>query len=287
MDFKQQVYDIISQFSGQNNVITVNIAYVDFTGDIETALFLSQVIYWTDRTTRKDGFFYKTDEEWREEIRLSRYAIRKARKKLEEMGILETKVKKANGNPTVHYRLDKHRFVESFISFLRNQKNENANSNEQNCEREFSLTKTTTKNTTEITTNSVVVEKLENENDVDIFELLEMMDEEKRRGVEQVYQFYQNHFGIPSSYTMTSMNQWINDLSPELVLEALKITYKDGKTWKYTEGILRNWAKDGITSLNDLEKQKEKKSAPRRRSQADVWNAFNNYINSLGDEEDE
>jgi DnaD/phage-associated family protein len=104
---------------------------------------------------------------------------------------------------------------------------------------------------------------------------------------EQVYQFYQNHFGIPSSYTMTSMNQWINDLSPELVLEALKITYKDGKTWKYTEGILRNWAKDGITSLNDLEKQKEKKSAPRRRSQADVWNAFNNYINSLGDEEDE
>jgi DnaD/phage-associated family protein len=259
MDFKQQVYDIISQFSGQNNVITVNIAYVDFTGDIETALFLSQVIYWTDRTTRKDGFFYKTDEEWREEIRLSRYAIRKARKKLEEMGILETKVKKANGNPTVHYRLDKQRFVESFISFLRNQKNENANSNEPKCEREFSLTETTT----EINTNSVVVEELEH-----------------------VYQFYQSHFGIPSPYVMQSINQWANDLSPELVLEALKITYKDGKTWKYTEGILRNWAKDGITSLNDLEKQKEKKSAPRRR-QADVWDAFNNYINSLGDEEDE
>jgi DnaD/phage-associated family protein len=105
--------------------------------------------------------------------------------------------------------------------------------------------------------------------------------------LEQVYQFYQSHFGIPSPYVMQSINQWANDLSPELVLEALKITYKDGKTWKYTEGILRNWAKDGITSLNDLEKQKEKKPAPRRRGQADVWNAFNNYINSLGDEEDE
>ena len=190
MDFKQQIYDIISQFSGQNNVIVVNIAYVDFTGDIETALFLSQVIYWTDRTTRKDGFFYKTDEEWREEIRLSKYAIRKARKKLEEMGILETKVKKANGNPTVHYRLDRQRFVESFISFLRNRKNENANSNEPKCEREFSLTETTT----EITTNSLVVEELENENDVDIFELLETMDEEKRNGVKQVSQFYQDKF---------------------------------------------------------------------------------------------
>jgi DnaD/phage-associated family protein len=124
------------------------------------------------------------------------------------------------------------------------------------------------------TNNNELRDKEENNNEVVLVE-------------EQVYQFYQSHFGIPSSYTMTSMNQWINDLSPELVLEALKITYKDGKTWKYTEGILRNWAKDGITSLNDLEKQKEKKSAPRRRSQADVWNAFNNYINSLGDEEDE
>lgn len=103
----------------------------------------------------------------------------------------------------------------------------------------------------------------------------------------QVYQFYQSHFGIPSPYVMQSINQWANDLSPELVLEALKITHKEGKTWKYTEGILRNWAKDGITSLTDLEAQEKKKSAPRRRSQADVWNAFNNYINSLGDEEDE
>jgi DnaD/phage-associated family protein len=105
--------------------------------------------------------------------------------------------------------------------------------------------------------------------------------------LEQVYQFYQSHFGIPSPYVMQSINQWANDLSPELVLEALKITYKDGKTWKYTEGILRNWAKDGITSLNDLEKQKEKKSAPRRSGKADVWDAFSNYINSLGGEEDD
>ena len=118
-------------------------------------------------------------------------------------------------------------------------------------------------------------------------ESLEIFEDEKLDEMEEVYQFYQNHFGIPSPYVMQSINQWADDLSPELVLEALKITHKDGKTWKYTEGILRNWSKDGITSLNDLEKQKEKKPAPRRRRQADVWDAFNNYINSLGDEEDE
>lgn len=149
-------------------------------------------------------------------------------------------------------------------------------------------TETTTKNTTEITTNSLVVEELENENDVDIFDLLETMDEEKQRGVEQVSQFYQNKFelSIPTK-TRESIIRWVDKLSPELVLEALKITHKEGKKWNYTEGILNNWLKDGITSLNDLEKQKEKKPAPRRRRQADVWDAFNNYINSLGDEEDE
>jgi DnaD/phage-associated family protein len=280
MDFKQQVYDIISQFSGQNNVITVNIAYVAFTGDIETALFLSQVIYWTDRTTRKDGFFYKTDEEWREEIRLSRYAIRKARKKLEEMGILETKVKKANGNPTVHYRLDRQRFVESFISFLRNQKNENANSNEPKCEREFSLTETTT----EINTNSVVVE--EPKNNVDIFDLLEKMDEKTRRETEKAARFYHEKFKkMPTTEITEGIIQWSDRLSPELVLEALKITHKKGKEWEYTDGILNNWLKDGITSLNDLEKQKEKKSAPRRRDK--TVEAYRKYIEQLKKEDEE
>ena len=103
--------------------------------------------------------------------------------------------------------------------------------------------------------------------------------------LEQVYQFYQSHFGIPSPYVMQSIDQWANDLSPELVLEALKITYKDGKTWKYTEGILRNWAKDGITSLTDLEKQKERKPAPRRRDK--TVEAYRKYIEQLKKEEEE
>lgn len=262
MDFKQQVYDIISQFSGQNNVIIVNIAFVDFTGDIETALLLSQIIYWTDRATRKDGFFYKTDEEWQNELRLSKYAIRKARKKLEEMGILETKVKKANGNPTVHYRLDKQRFVESFISFLRNRKNEIANSKEPNDEKEISLTETTT----EITTESL------------------LYDEE----YEKLAFEYQKKIGQISGDAALQLLKWKNELGQELVLEAINIAYEQGKRrWSYINGILKNWKEDGITSLNDLEKQREKKPAPRRSGKADVWQAFSDYINSLGDEEDD
>ena len=143
-----------------------------------------------------------------------------------------------------------------------------------------------TETTTEITTNSVVVE--EPKNNVDIFDLLEKMDEKTRNETEKVARFYHETFKkTPTTEITTGIIQWSDRLSPKLVLEALKITHKKGKEWDYTEGILNNWLKDGVTSLNDLEKQKEKKPAPRRRSQADVWNAFNNYINSLGDEEDE
>jgi len=261
MDFKHQVYDIISQFSGQNNIITINVAYVDFVGDIETAILLSQIIYWTDRTTRNDGFFYKTDEDWQEEIRLSKYAIRKARKKLEEMGFLETKVKKANGNPTVHYRLDRHRFVESFISFLRNRKNEIAKTKKRNCENKISLTEITTETTTEITT-SIVNDK-------------------------NIYQFYEQSFGGTISPIISQqIEAWVNDTSEELVIQAMKIAKDKKKGWQYAEGILKQWAQQGIKHLSDLEKTKKNTSAPRQ-AKTDVWDAFQEYMGTLGGEEDD
>lgn len=149
MDFRQQILDTVTTFTGQNNVITINVIFVDFLGDLESALMLSQILYWSDRTKSKDGYFYKSDNDWSEEIKLSKYSIRKARNKLENLKIIETKVKKAEGNPTVHYRLNKNHFAETFISFLRNQKNRNTNTEEQKVESENSLTEITTEITTD------------------------------------------------------------------------------------------------------------------------------------------
>ncbi|MGR5898696.1 hypothetical protein ACT7C8_11455 [Bacillus cereus] len=80
MDFQSEVFDIIHTFSGQANKIVVNTVFIDFVEDLETGLFLSQLVYWSDRTTREDEYFYKTDSEWHEEIRISKYGVRKARK---------------------------------------------------------------------------------------------------------------------------------------------------------------------------------------------------------------
>lgn len=66
------------------------------------AQFLSQAVYWTERTS--DGWFYKTESEWEEEIGLSSKEVRTARKSLSALKLLE-EVRK--GVPAkMHFRVD-------------------------------------------------------------------------------------------------------------------------------------------------------------------------------------
>lgn len=54
---------------------------VDLTGSVQAALMLSQAIYWQERVTHKDGWWYKSIEEWEEETGLSRRRLETARRK--------------------------------------------------------------------------------------------------------------------------------------------------------------------------------------------------------------
>lgn len=49
--------------------------------------FLSQAVYWTERTA--DGWFYKTESEWLEEVGLAAEEVRDARRNLKAIGILD------------------------------------------------------------------------------------------------------------------------------------------------------------------------------------------------------
>lgn len=62
--------------------------FATITGSINAALFLSQALYWTNRSDAKGGWFYKTQSEWFDETFLSRRDQETARHKLVEMGIL-------------------------------------------------------------------------------------------------------------------------------------------------------------------------------------------------------
>jgi hypothetical protein len=68
--------------------------FVDVTGDILASLMLSQAQYWSERVKEdKEGWFYKTQEEWTEETRLSRFQQERARRVLRRLGVLEEKKK--------------------------------------------------------------------------------------------------------------------------------------------------------------------------------------------------
>jgi hypothetical protein len=116
---KTEIIALIKKLTGQSNILTIPRAFVRYTGSVDCALFLSQVLHWSDKG--QNGWFYKKYEEWEAEIGLSEYQIRKAANALKTMGILETKLKKANGAPTVHYFLKEPAFSDSIVEFLKNE----------------------------------------------------------------------------------------------------------------------------------------------------------------------
>lgn len=123
---QDKVFSLIKEFTGQKNSIVINVTLIDFTGSIETALLLSQLIYWSDKTTIPGGWIAKTYDDWEEEIRLNEYLLRRSSKVLKELGFLETDLRKFNGSPTVHYRINPSKFSESFLEFLKNRNLKNS-----------------------------------------------------------------------------------------------------------------------------------------------------------------
>ena len=115
---QQAIFEVIKQFTGKDNIIAVSRPFVDYMGSIEGGLFLSQLLYWSDKGKNPSGYIYKTYKEWYQELRLSKYQVMKASKICEQRNFLKTKIKKANGNPTVHYKLNYNKFIKGLVKFL-------------------------------------------------------------------------------------------------------------------------------------------------------------------------
>ena len=114
---QKQVFELIKSTSGQARVLTVSRLILDkLNSDFPTALMLSQLIYWSDKGKHRDGYIYKSDVEWHKEIGTSRRQAGRARKKLSELKLIETIVKRANGAPTVHYKLKEDELVKWIVS---------------------------------------------------------------------------------------------------------------------------------------------------------------------------
>lgn len=71
---------------------------------MDAALLHNELLFWSDKGGRPDGWVYKNYADLQQRLPLSEYQLRKAYKQLREAGYLETKVMKVEGCPTVHFR---------------------------------------------------------------------------------------------------------------------------------------------------------------------------------------
>lgn len=70
---------------------------------------------------------------------------------------------------------------------------------------------------------------------------------------DKAHEFYQQHFQIiETPIIMQNIDFWINDLSEELVIEAMSRAALDQKNYKYAEGIMKNWDKAGIKTMDEV-----------------------------------
>lgn len=129
---REHALELINRATSNRNVAVIPRVFVDmFQGDHNAAMVLNQLLYWTDRTSDPEGWFYKTYTEWHNELGLSPYQMRRVingdprvenpKPTLLDIG-LEVKRKRAPcGSPVMHYRLDLAIFFDMLVSHLESQ----------------------------------------------------------------------------------------------------------------------------------------------------------------------
>jgi hypothetical protein len=107
---------LLSRLVGRGNTVVLHMAIVEaLDNDHLAALFFEQLTYWSDRA---DGdWVVKTDDDWFQELRLSKRQLNRIREVLTERGLIETAVRRSkfyDGQPVLHYRLNQNG-IEQFL----------------------------------------------------------------------------------------------------------------------------------------------------------------------------
>ena len=96
--------EIIALFSGQASIITTPKLYIQLTGSYCLAQVLNQIVFYSNKSELKNGWFYKSYNDWFKETLIPERTMRHYLRILEKNNWVETKVKKINDKNTSHVR---------------------------------------------------------------------------------------------------------------------------------------------------------------------------------------
>ncbi|OEF57935.1 hypothetical protein [Enterovibrio norvegicus] len=100
---------VFTELVGQGSNLSVpSILVRFFNGQYNTAAVMSQLVFWSGKTKRTDGWFYKSQNEIADELYLSRDQVKREIRKIKSAfsGAVSTKIVKASGAPTTHFYID-------------------------------------------------------------------------------------------------------------------------------------------------------------------------------------
>ena len=209
------------------------------------ALFLSQAVYWSNRTSNKEKWFYKTIEEWTEETGLSRYEQDGARKKLKAKGVLEI-VKKGIPCKT-YYRVNFEKLAEILCGISATNKNVEipqtglGENHKQACgdstnsavEIPQTITEITTENTTEITSEDHLSDSVESNATAPVVHVEKFDAKAKRELLTQSFDLFWNAYQRKDN-RKASESKWLKITLPndrEQAVAKLQFIIDQAQRW--------------------------------------------------------
>lgn len=111
-ELKQLLIDLL----GQKNRLSIHKSLVYFTGSLERALVLDQIIFWSERSTdAKDGWFHKSYEEWEEEITLPKHTLNRIFIYFESLNLMQRKTKVVRGVRKLFIKADMSAIIDQLV----------------------------------------------------------------------------------------------------------------------------------------------------------------------------
>ena len=229
----------------QNNYVIFNKEIANKIG-IEAAILLETLCSYQNSFKLQE--FYKEETELAKDTALSIYSIRKAKKILEENGILKITKK---GLPARHYFY----IITSGI--------ENLITSSDKIAITSGVEIVTTSGNENITTGSdenlTTINNINNSNKYNNNNNYNYIYNNSSRS-DEIINFIENNFGRTlSSYEFEKINCWLDEFDSDIVKHAIELSILNNKrTFAYIEDILKNWKSCGYKTLDDITTKEDK-----------------------------
>ena len=227
----------------QNNYVIFNKEIANKIG-IEAAILLGTLCSYQNSFKLQE--FYKEETELAKDTALTIYSIRKAKKILEENGILKITKK---GLPAKHYFY----IITSGI--------ENLITSSDKIAITSGVEMITTSGNENITTGSdenlTTINNINNSNKYNNNNNYNYIYNNSSSSSDEIINFIENNFGRTlSSFEFEKINCWLNEFNSDIVKHAIELSILNNKrTFAYIEGILKNWKSCGYKTLDDIKNE--------------------------------